>query len=106
MATGAAAGIKPPFERVEVFSFEMQSVIATFNTMDAAALENKALRLTNAERALLAGRLLESLKPNSPEIRAEWVKESESRLEAFKKDKIESFDGVGIMAEFKKQYKP
>ncbi len=47
--------------------------------MDAIILEKEALQLPEAQRALLADRLLESISKGSPELQELWTREAESR---------------------------
>ena len=51
--------------------------------MDAAIIENNAMKLDEFQRALLADRLLDSIIPISKNLRQSWIKESENRLKAY-----------------------
>ena len=72
--------------------------------MDAAIIEKEAMQLTEAERALLADRLLSSLSRTSQEIREVWIRESDERLAAFRRGDIEAIDGPSAIAELKKRF--
>jgi putative addiction module component (TIGR02574 family) len=70
--------------------------------MDAVIIESEALRLPEAERALLADRLLQSLAPT--EFQDEWREEVESRMQAFEAGTIPAVDGPKAMAEFRARF--
>lgn len=64
-----------------------------FSCMDFPVLEKEALLLSDAERALLADRLLASLSGETEMTRQQWIAESESRLEAYRNGEIKAMDG-------------
>jgi len=72
--------------------------------MNAAWIEKEALRLPDAERALLADRLLSSLSQASQEMVGSWIRESDERIAAFRRGDIEAIDGPSAMAELKKRF--
>ena len=72
--------------------------------MDSAIIEKEALQLPDAERAILAERLLSSLSQTSQEIRDAWIRESDERLAAFRRGDIEALDGASAIAGFKKRF--
>jgi hypothetical protein len=72
--------------------------------MDAAIIEKEAMQLTEAERALLADRLLSSLSRTSQVIREAWIRESDDRLAAFHRGDIEAIDGPSAIADLKKRF--
>ena len=72
--------------------------------MDAAIIENNALKLDGFQRALLADRLLDSIIPVSQNIRESWVAESEDRLKAYQLGEISAVDGPQAMDELKARY--
>ncbi len=72
--------------------------------MDLPVLEKEALLLPDAERALLADRLLASLSAESDTIRHQWVAESESRLDAYRKGEIAAVDGPTAMASLRARF--
>ena len=73
--------------------------------MDAIILEKEALQLPEAQRALLADRLLESIYKRSPELQELWIREAESRMTAFREGKIKAVDGPQAMADLRTRCK-
>jgi len=73
--------------------------------MDAAMIEKEALQLTDAERALLADRLLSSLSHPSQEVKDAWIRESDERLAAFRRGEIEALDGPSAIAGLKRRFR-
>jgi hypothetical protein len=73
--------------------------------MDAIIIEKKALQLPEAERALLADKLLESISRISPETRESWIKESENRMQAFREGKVDAVEGTEAIAELQAQFR-
>jgi putative addiction module component (TIGR02574 family) len=65
-------------------------------------IQSEALRLPEAERALLADRLLQSLAPT--EFQDEWRKEVESRMQAFEAGTLAAVDGPQAMAELRARF--
>jgi len=72
--------------------------------MEAAIIEKEALQLPESERAVLADRLLESLSRRPAELEAAWLRESESRMAAFREGRIEAVDGALAMAELRTMF--
>ena len=74
-------------------------------TMESAVLEKEALRLSNAERALLADKILESLSVESEDVRRAWAEEAERRLQAYEEGREEALDGPSVVAELRERHK-
>jgi hypothetical protein len=72
--------------------------------MDAVILEKAALLLPEAQRALLAERLLESISPSSLVFREAWIQEADERMRAFRAGEITAVDGPKAMAELRERY--
>lgn len=72
--------------------------------MELPVLEKEALLLPDAERALLADRLLASLDSGSDALRQQWIAESESRLEAYQKGLISAVEGPQTMAALRAKF--
>lgn len=66
--------------------------------MDAVILEKEALQLSEAERAILADRLLESISHKPAGMDEAWIREADSRIEAFEQGRIEAVSGPEAMA--------
>ncbi len=73
--------------------------------MDMAIIEQEALRLPDGQRALLADRLIESLSGATPALRQAWLAEVDSRMEAFRRGKIQAVDGPEAMAELRARFR-
>ena len=73
--------------------------------MDAAIIENNALKLDEFQRALLADRLLDSIIPISKNLRQSWIEESENRLKAYQAKDISAVDGPQVIAELSERYR-
>ena len=69
--------------------------------MDAAIIEKEALRLTTAERAVLADRLLQTLGIIDPAVEQAWSVEAEARLDAFLSGKETARDGREVLSEIR-----
>lgn len=72
--------------------------------MDAAIIEKQALQLSDAERALLADRLLSSLTTIPSERKAAWVQEADARMHAYRNGEISAIDGPSAMSELKLRF--
>lgn len=72
--------------------------------VDAAILEKEALQLPEAQRALLADRLLQSLSPIPPDLRQTWIREADDRMKAFREGTISAIDGPQVMADLRSQF--
>ena len=71
--------------------------------MDAAMIEQEALNLSTAERALLADRLLQTLDLEDAERLERWGQEADRRLESFERGEIEAVDGPAALAELRER---
>jgi putative addiction module component (TIGR02574 family) len=69
--------------------------------MDAAILEKEALQLPETARAVLADRLLESIFRKPAGLEAAWIREADSRMEAFEEGRITAVPGPEAMAELR-----
>ena len=65
--------------------------------MDLAILEQEALKLSEADRALLADHLLNTLDPVEPSVMDAWAKEGAQRLDAFLADETDSTAGLDFI---------
>jgi hypothetical protein len=72
--------------------------------MDAAIIEKNAMLLSEAQRALLAERLLESINPTSESLRSAWVRESDDRLSSYRKGEVSAVDGPQGMADLRERF--
>ena len=66
--------------------------------MDIEELEREALKLSEAEKALLADRSLESISKTPETWRKAWIKEAVSRLKPFENGYINAVDGKTALA--------
>ena len=73
--------------------------------MDAAIIENNAMKLDEFQRALLADRLLDSIIPIPRNLSESWIKESENRLKAYQAKDISAVDGPQVIAELSERYR-
>ena len=72
--------------------------------MDAAIIENNAMKLDGFQRALLADRLLKSIISVPDQLHEVWVQEASARIKAYESGDIESLDGPQAMNELKMRY--
>ena len=72
--------------------------------MDAAIIEEEALRMPEFQRALLADRLIQSISPIAAELRESWVRESDDRMAAYRDGEILSVDGSQAMADLRRRF--
>ena len=72
--------------------------------VDAAIIEKEAMQLSDAQRAVLAERLLESISPTSGELRTAWVEEASDRMRAYRDGGISAVDGPRAMEELQKRF--
>jgi hypothetical protein len=72
--------------------------------MEAVIIEKEALQLPEIERAVLADRLLASLSHRPAELEAVWLREADSRIEAFRSGKLEAVSGPEAMAELRRMF--
>ena len=63
---------------------------------------DQALGLSATERANVAEKLLFSLDAPDSKIDAVWAKEADSRVEAYKKGKIEAISAEEVFAKYRK----
>lgn len=64
--------------------------------MNRVALEEQALRLSPADRAILAENLLQSLE--SPSVVASWIRESADRVAAYDRGEIRVREAEAVLA--------
>ena len=65
------------------------------------ALFDAALSLPDERRAVLAEKLLDSLEDKIPQdIEEAWIKEAESRLQAYREGKIEAIPAEEVLRSF------
>ncbi len=72
--------------------------------MDAVLIEEEALKLPPAQRALLADRLLSSLAETFPEIKQAWAQEARDRMSTSHEGTMEAVDGPEAMAKRRDRY--
>jgi hypothetical protein len=72
--------------------------------VELPVIEKEALLLSDAERALLADRLLVSLNVGTEEFRKKWIAEAESRLAAFHSGAIQAVEGPEVLDSLRAQY--
>ena len=72
--------------------------------MDAAIIEKEAMNLPDSERAVLADRLISSLRPVPEDLKEAWVSEADSRMEGFRDGEISAIDGPEAMADLKARF--
>jgi len=71
--------------------------------MDPAVIENEAMKLSDAERAVLVDRLLQTLEtPNARGMQA-WADEGERRLALFRAGKTTAVDGETVTDTLRKK---
>lgn len=63
---------------------------------------NQALELSASERANVAEKLLFSLDRPDSKIDAQWAKEADSRIEAYKKGEIEAIPEEKVFAKYRR----
>jgi putative addiction module component (TIGR02574 family) len=68
--------------------------------VECRQIREDALRLSAAERAVLAEALLESLDQSDPRIDELWVKEAKRRLSAFDAGETEAIPAEEVFREF------
>ncbi len=71
--------------------------------MDAAIVEQEALALTAAERALLADRLLQTLDIEDAARMESWGREAERRLQSFERSGTPETDGPTAVGAIRKR---
>ena len=72
--------------------------------MDAVIIEKEALKLCEADRTLLADRLLLSISPESVKIREAWTAESEDRVRAYRVGELQAIDGPEALATLRARF--
>ncbi len=76
---------------------------AIVKRMDLAVIENEALKLSAAERALLADHLMASLAVGDTPVMKAWAEEGERRLSMFREGKISAVDGRSAVSALRKK---
>lgn len=71
--------------------------------MEAAIIEKEAMSLSEAERALLADRLLQTIGTEDDSRLKLWAHESERRLEAIRDGKLTTDDSENALARLRAQ---
>ncbi|QTN32588.1 addiction module protein [Akkermansiaceae bacterium] len=66
--------------------------------MEAILIEKEAMVLPEAERAVLAERLLVSLESKRIVFQEEWLDEAKARFEAYQAGRIQAVDGGETLA--------
>ena len=69
--------------------------------IDSAILEKEAMQLPEVDRALLADRLIQSLSRMPSTLRDAWIKEADSRMNAYRAGKIAAVDGPQAIEELR-----
>jgi putative addiction module component (TIGR02574 family) len=72
--------------------------------IDTAIIEKEAMQLPEADRALLADRLIQSLSRTPATLRDAWVEEADARMNAYRAGKISAVDGPQAMAELRSRF--
>lgn len=70
--------------------------------MELALIEHEAMKLTEAERAVLADRLLDSLETRKIAHENLWLEESKGRYEEYRQGTIAALDGEATVTELRK----
>ncbi|HMP74600.1 MAG TPA: addiction module protein [Kiritimatiellia bacterium] len=71
--------------------------------MDLSVLENEALKLSHADRAVLADHLMASVTFSDANIMKAWAVEGEQRLAMFRKGKLSARDGESVIASLREK---
>ena len=72
--------------------------------MDAAVIENEALKLPAHQRALLADRLMQTFETPEIHIMKAWAAEGEQRLRAFQRGELTAEDGEAVVERLRRQF--
>ena len=72
--------------------------------MELSVIEKQAMELPEIDRALLAERLWQSVRPVSDDIKQAWIEEAESRVAAFRRGEIKLIDGGEVMKDLRASY--
>ena len=70
-------------------------------TNSANIILDQALELSATERAIVAEKLLSSLDSPDSKIDDHWAKEADSRVDAYKKGKIEAIPAEEVFAKYR-----
>ena len=70
---------------------------------DPALVEKEALKMTEAQRALLADKLIQSITHVSDELRAQWVSESKERLAAYERGELPAVEAAEALNEARRR---
>jgi hypothetical protein len=65
--------------------------------MEAATIEKEAMNLSEAQRALLADRLLQTIGIEDEARVKRWGDESERRLKAIEEERLPTDDGAAVL---------
>ena len=65
--------------------------------MEAATIEKEAMNLSEAQRALLADRLLQTIGIEDEARLKRWGDESERRLKAIEEERLPTDDGAAVL---------
>ena len=71
---------------------------------DAAVIEKEAMQLSEAQRAVLAERLLESISPTPKPIQEAWIREANDRMRAYRSGEISAVDGPEAIAKLRDRF--
>ena len=66
--------------------------------MEAAMIEKEAMSLSEAERALLADRLLQTIGLEDDERVERWAQEAERRLTAIEEGRLATDDSAAVLS--------
>jgi len=72
-------------------------------TISAESVLNQALRLSVSDRAALVENLILSLDKPDPSLDAQWLKEAEDRLAAYRTGELTAIDAEQVFADLGKQ---
>lgn len=72
--------------------------------IDTAIIEKEAMQLPEADRALLADRLIRSLSRTPSALTDAWIDEADSRMNAYHAGRITAVDGPKAIAELRSRF--
>lgn len=72
-------------------------------TTSAESVLNQALKLSVSDRAALVENLILSLDKPDPSLDAQWLKEAEDRLAAYRTGELTAVDAEQVFADLGKQ---
>lgn len=85
----------------DTFHLEPEYIGGYLSAMNLAQIESEAMKLAEADRAVLVDHLQASLGSGKSACHAEQVAEAQSRLAAHKAGELRSFDGASFVASLK-----